>query len=113
MELTKIFEFDAAHQLPNYDGKCANLHGHRWKLEVTIEGEPDTKSGMIVDFKDLKKIVNDQVIEVLDHHCLNDLIENPTAEEIIRWIWTKLIASGDLKRLRLWESATSHVTLEK
>jgi len=119
MEITKIFEFDAAHRLPDYNGKCANLHGHRWKLEVTIEGEVDKKTGMIMDFGELKTIVNETILNHLDHNYLNDLegLKNPTAENIIREIWNGL--SYHIKKplkiaeLKLWETPTNCITLRK
>jgi len=90
MELTKIFEFSAAHRLPDYKGQCNNLHGHTWKVEITIEGKPSPKNGMIFDFSILKAIVQEYVILRLDHTYLNYLIKNPTAENIAVWIWAAL-----------------------
>lgn len=69
--------FDSCHKLEDYDGKCANLHGHRWEVEVVII-TPTLQNGMVVDFGDIKK-----VIDRLDHGYLNDLVDfNPTAENI-------------------------------
>ena len=70
--LTKIFHFEAAHALNGYDGKCRNIHGHSYELRVTVKGmplnEPDNpKNGMVIDFHDLKNIVNQEVVEKLDH----------------------------------------------
>ncbi|HDM22763.1 MAG TPA: 6-carboxytetrahydropterin synthase, partial [Methanomicrobia archaeon] len=61
--------FDAAHRIPDHSGKCKNLHGHTYKLIVTMEGE--VKDGMVIDFEDMKNIV-DPVIEKYDHSYLND-----------------------------------------
>ncbi|MCG8576342.1 MAG: 6-carboxytetrahydropterin synthase [Flavobacteriales bacterium] len=74
LRVTKIFDFETAHALWAYDGKCANIHGHSYYLTVTISGplknEPNAvKDGMIIDFSDLKKIVKEHVVEVFDH-CL-------------------------------------------
>lgn len=70
--LTKIFHFEAAHALVGYDGKCRNIHGHSYELQVTVKGMPinesgNPKNGMVIDFHDLKRIVNEEVVERLDH----------------------------------------------
>lgn len=70
--LTKIFHFEAAHALAGYDGKCRNIHGHSYELQVTVKGMPldepeNPKNGMVIDFHDLKQIVNEEVVERLDH----------------------------------------------
>lgn len=72
VRITKEFSFETSHQLENYDGKCRNIHGHSYKLFITVIGTPidDPKSpkyGMLIDFTDLKKIVNDQIVEPFDH----------------------------------------------
>lgn len=90
MDLGLIFTFDAAHHLPNYYGKCKNLHGHTYKLEVTLTGEANKDTGMMIDFQNVKFTVKRKVLILLDHHNLNDIIENPTAENTIIWIWNKL-----------------------
>ena len=70
--LTKIFHFEAAHALNGYDGKCRNIHGHSYELRVTVKGMPlnkpgNPKNGMVIDFHDLKQIVNQEVVEKFDH----------------------------------------------
>ncbi len=70
--LKKIFHFEAAHALNGYDGKCRNIHGHSYELRVTVKGMPldepgNPKNGMVIDFHDLKSIVNQEVVEKLDH----------------------------------------------
>ncbi|MEA2107022.1 MAG: 6-pyruvoyl trahydropterin synthase family protein [Bacteroidales bacterium] len=72
IRVTKEFNFEIAHALWNYDGPCANIHGHSYKLFVTVIGTPiedeeDPKNGMVIDFGDLKKIVNTEIIHPLDH----------------------------------------------
>ena len=74
LRVTKIFDFETAHALWGYDGKCKNIHGHSYKLTVSISGpviedNNHVKNGMIMDFGDLKKIVKSQVVEPFDH-CL-------------------------------------------
>ena len=63
----RTFYFDSAHNLPNYNGKCKNLHGHRWRLDVYVEGVESKTTGMIVDFKDLKDIVNTNIIDAITY----------------------------------------------
>ena len=74
MFVLKEFEFDAAHYLPEYNGKCERLHGHTYKLVVKVEGTPD-KEGMVIDFIRLKNIVKEEVLSKLDHACLNDILK--------------------------------------
>ena len=111
LTVCKEFEFHAAHHLPCHDGKCKNVHGHGYVLEVEVAGGlreygPDT--GMIIDFSDLKRIVNEEVIEKLDHKNLNDLFENPTAEVMVNWIAGVLSLSLQVIRVRLYETRTSY-----
>jgi len=111
MFVSRDFKFDAAHYLPNYKGKCERLHGHTYRLQVTLEGEPD-REGMIVDFGDIKKIVNEKVLNQLDHHDLNEVIENPSAENIAMWIWKRLDGkfAVDLYEIKVWETDGCFVT---
>jgi 6-pyruvoyltetrahydropterin/6-carboxytetrahydropterin synthase len=93
VELTKQFSFEAAHSLPNVPKghKCARLHGHSFRVEVTVKGPIDPHTGWLIDFAELKakfKTLEDQ----LDHRFLNEVagLENSTSENIARWIWQKL-----------------------
>jgi 6-pyruvoyltetrahydropterin/6-carboxytetrahydropterin synthase len=72
IRITKQFSFETGHALYGYDGKCKNVHGHSYKLSVTVSGKPITdntnvKFGMVIDFSDLKKIVNEEIVDVFDH----------------------------------------------
>ncbi|WP_369999400.1 6-pyruvoyl tetrahydropterin synthase family protein [Winogradskyella sp.] len=72
IRITKQFSFETGHALYGYDGKCKNVHGHSYKLDVTVIGTPITdtsnvKYGMVIDFGDLKKIVKEEIVEVFDH----------------------------------------------
>jgi len=72
IRITKKFAFETGHALYGYDGKCKNVHGHSYKLSVTVIGEPITdntnvKYGMVIDFGDLKKIVKEEIVDVFDH----------------------------------------------
>ena len=89
LKVTKQFGFEAAHFLTKYHGKCERMHGHSYKLLVTVEG-PLQENGMVIDFVILKKIVRERVIDKFDHQCLNDFFENPTAENVAVWIWDQL-----------------------
>ncbi len=102
MRLCREFYFDAAHFIPHYKGKCEQLHGHTYRLEVVIEGGVK-KDGMVIDFAKLKEIVETQVLEKLDHRSLNELFENPTAENILEWIAQQLKSYLPLCSLKLWE----------
>ncbi|MGY5849306.1 6-pyruvoyl trahydropterin synthase family protein [Salegentibacter sp. F14] len=72
IRITKQFNFETGHALYGYDGKCRNVHGHSYKLNVTVIGEPitdknDVKFGMVIDFGDLKKIVKSEIVDKFDH----------------------------------------------
>lgn len=117
MQIRKHFRFEAAHVLPHHPGKCSRMHGHSYRLDVAIRGPVQTDGparGMIEDFDKIKRIVREHVVDILDHNTLNDLIDNPTAEHIIMWIWRKLEnhLSG-LDELTLWETATSCAVLRR
>lgn len=112
MFLSRDFKFDAAHYLPKYHGKCERLHGHTYKFRVTIEGQPN-KEGMILDFAEVKKIVKKQVLDKLDHSNLNDLMKNPSAENIALWIWQQLQKKLKLFEVQVWESEGSSVTVRR
>jgi len=102
MKACRIFYFDAAHFLPYYRGKCERVHGHTYRLEVEVEKDLGD-DGMVMDFNKIKDVMYAEVIEKLDHQNMNDLIENPTAENITGWIWKALQKKLPLSRIRLWE----------
>lgn len=109
MLITKEFTFDSAHRLGWEEGKCKYLHGHTYKLQVTVKGRLN-EQGIVINFTILKELVQKEVIEGLDHKYLNDIMENPTAENIAIWAWNKLIDQLDLYEVRLWETPTCFVT---
>jgi len=115
MFVTKEFTFDSAHFLPSYNGKCENMHGHTYRLQVTVDGPLDSE-GMVIDFVLLKKVVKAKILDKLDHQTINDTIEVASAENIAIWIWDKLKDSSEfpsevrLHEVKLWETPNSSVT---
>lgn len=137
VRVTKEFNFEMAHALWGYDGLCKNLHGHSYKLYVTVIGEPiadvnDKKLGMVIDFGDLKRIVKPMIVDVLDHAvALNKnaphesfvhakpmfdrihlLDYQPTCENMVidfaNRIKKELPKGVDLHSIKLYETATSY-----
>ena len=137
IKITKQFSFEMAHALRNYDGLCRNIHGHSYKMDITLAGQPlhdDTspKNGMVMDFGDLKKLVNEEIISLLDHALVLNaktdaqliavLKQNyekivtvdfqPTTENLLNFIAnklkTRLPENVKLCRIRLRETDTSY-----
>jgi 6-pyruvoyltetrahydropterin/6-carboxytetrahydropterin synthase len=109
VQIRKQFRFEAAHVLPHHAGKCARLHGHSYRLDVSIDG-PLAASGPATGMV----IVRANVVDALDHRHLNDIIENPTGENIVLWIWRRLSdALPQLAELTLWETATACAVLRR
>lgn len=111
MEIFKEFTFEAAHRLPNVpEGhKCARLHGHSFRVRVWVRGGLDARLGWVMDFADIKAAAK-PVIERLDHYYLNEIegLENPTSENVARWIWTRLQTSlPGLARVEVQETCTA------
>jgi 6-pyruvoyltetrahydropterin/6-carboxytetrahydropterin synthase len=93
MDIFKSFTLEAAHRLPNVPPghKCARLHGHSFRIELHVSGEPDPHAGWVMDFADLKAAFA-PIYERLDHHYLNDIdgLENPTSERLAEWIGAQM-----------------------
>ncbi len=111
MEIYKEFHFEAAHRLPNVpEGhKCARLHGHSFQVRLCVVGDAEEPSGWVMDFGDIKAAFK-PIYEQLDHYYLNDIagLENPTSENIARWIWRQLKpALPALDRVEIRETCTS------
>ncbi len=110
-EIKTISEFSAAHTLRGYKGKCENLHGHNWKVEVMARSVKLDKLGMVMDFTRLKAALK-SVLEELDHRNLNDLAYfkevNPTSENIAKYVYDMIKALGcRAHAVRVWESDTA------
>ena len=114
-------EFSAAHALRGYRGKCENLHGHNWKVEVYVRGEQLDHVGMLVDFKELKAATR-RVMQYLDHQNLNELrpfaVElNPSSEHLAGFILSEVgeaINNDRVKvyKVRVWETPSTCATYE-
>ena len=93
MEIYKDITFEAAHLRPNVptDHKCRRLHGHSFKVRLALEGPVHKSLGWVEDFSEVKEAF-DPIYHQLDHHYLNEVegLENPTSENLAKWIWTKL-----------------------
>lgn len=94
VELVKEFRFESAHHLPNVpeDHKCRRLHGHSYRITVTVSGEVDKAMGWLIDYGDIKAAFR-PIRERLDHYYLNEIegLQNPTSEVLAKWIWDRLI----------------------
>jgi len=113
--VTKVIKFETAHQLTDsYSKECQTMHGHSYKCEVTFEGDVDSSTGMIIDFKEIKEIL-DPVIKKYDHQCFTkDKYNgyNPTAENMAQDIFDMVrFESMLIKRVRLWETDTCYCTV--
>ena len=115
-ELSINGDFSSAHYLREYEGKCKNLHGHNWKVEVSVASPHLNNAGMVADFGELKKKLND-VFARLDHVCLNDSDyfkdNNPTAENITKYIFdefAKIVDPLKVSKVRVWETDRNSVT---
>jgi len=124
LTVTKKFSFDAAHWLPEYNGKCKNNHGHLFCGEIEVNGwernvqlattekyQSIYNWSIVCDFSILKKFIKEYIVDKLDHTAINDLIEIPTAENIVHWIkeqFTKYSKEKYLVRIRLYETPDSY-----
>jgi 6-pyruvoyltetrahydropterin/6-carboxytetrahydropterin synthase len=113
-EIRVEMEFAAAHYLREYQGKCENLHGHNWKVEVRFRSGDLDRAGMLMDFKRAREIVG-QIVERFDHKYLNDIEEfkeaNPTTENLARILYKaigpKTPKGVKISRVTCWESEQS------
>lgn len=111
--------FSSAHQLRGYKGKCENLHGHNWKVQVYVTSDVLNEIDLAIDFHEIKSMTN-EIISKLDHTLLNNVFpfteKNPSSENIARWIFEslkeKLAKYSEIKvsAVTVWESATASAT---
>jgi 6-pyruvoyltetrahydropterin/6-carboxytetrahydropterin synthase len=111
MRVFKEFSFEAAHRLPNVpEGhKCARLHGHSFRARVSVDGPVGAETGWVRDFDDLARAAA-PVVDALDHRYLNEIagLENPTSENLARWIWRELRSSlSGLVEVEVRETCTA------
>ncbi len=116
-ELSIETQFSAAHQLRGYKGKCEQMHGHNWRVQVSISSEKLNDIGIVMDFHDLKKVTN-EIISSLDHSYLNEVFPfteiNPSSENIAKWIFEsakkRLEKVVKVNSITVWESENSSAT---
>jgi 6-pyruvoyltetrahydropterin/6-carboxytetrahydropterin synthase len=108
MQIFRAFTIEAAHRLPNVPPghKCARLHGHSFRIELHLTGPVQAETGWVMDFADVREAFQ-PVFERLDHHHLNEIqgLENPTSENLARWIWREM-----KQRLPLLSKVVVHET---
>ena len=112
VSVTKCFGFEASHHLPEYKGACSRLHGHSYKMHVTVSGSVDEATGMVIDFNVLKDVVKEKVVDKYDHRYLNDFFTNPTAENMVQHIFRELNMKFSkmgltLESVKLWQTVSS------
>ncbi len=120
--LTSQLEFAAAHRLRGYEGNCARLHGHNWKVEISVSGEHLNDVGMLMDFKEIKRRAK-VVLDELDHFYLNDITPfndelNPTAENIAWFLFDRLSKDINDNRIsvasvKVWENDRNCATFSR
>jgi 6-pyruvoyltetrahydropterin/6-carboxytetrahydropterin synthase len=118
-EVTVEEKFASGHALRNYKGKCENVHGHNYRVEVTLEGEHLDSTGLLVDFVELKRVLN-VILDRMDHQFLNDVppfdVLNPSAENMAKYIFDELKtglegkAPARVSSIRLWETDSCSAT---
>lgn len=114
VELVREYRFEAAHRLPKVPPghRCARLHGHSYRIEVTVHGPVDAETGWLIDFYDMDQAVT-PIILALDHRLLNDIpdLENPTSERLCQYLWQRLRdALPGLSAITVYETIDSRCT---
>ena len=96
IKITKQFSFEMAHALRNYDGLCRNIHGHSYKMDITLAGQPlhdesSPKNGMVMDFGDLKRLVNEEIISLLDHALVLNAKTDAQLVDVLKQNYEKIV----------------------
>ena len=102
----KSYNFSAAHHLTGVpaDHPCRRVHGHNYKVEISVQGAVDLNTGMILDFWDMDRIIKPLIKKHLDHRDLNDVLENPTAENLAHWFLENLSSELHIASITVWET---------
>lgn len=115
-EVSVEHTFAAGHSLRNYKGKCENVHGHNYRVQVSVVGDALNETGLLFDFADLKRVLR-QTSEYLDHQFINDLkpfdVINPSAENLAKFFYEEIqkqLTGGQVASVRVWETDTSCAT---
>ncbi len=117
-EITVEYSFAAGHALRGYKGKCENVHGHNYKVQVTLAGEKLNSIGLLMDFVDLRTSLK-AMVERLDHHFLNEIPPfdrlNPSAENLAKYFCDELLPNASaqglsIRAVRVWETDTTSAT---
>jgi len=120
-EISAVGHFDAAHFLRGYRGKCANIHGHRWKVEVTLQGAELNNLGILTDFMVVKNMLK-EILNIFDHRMINDITPfaqvNPTAENLAKYVFDEMAVKlreltgpgVKMTKVTVWESEAASAT---
>jgi len=119
IEVVKEFTFDSAHYIPGHPGACKNIHGHTYRLQVGFRGPVNSKTGVVIDFADIKQVIQMLIVNKLDHAFLNKLDyatfpnDMPSAEKIVQWMaeviqCASIPGSAELSLIRLYETPSSY-----
>jgi 6-pyruvoyltetrahydropterin/6-carboxytetrahydropterin synthase len=112
MDVFREFTFEAAHRLPHVPPghKCSRLHGHSFRVEVRVRGDINPATGIVIDFAEIAAAFA-PLLDQLDHYFLNEVegLDNPTSENLARWIWDRLVGSLSLAEVVVRETCTSGV----
>lgn len=107
MQVEKLFRFEASHILPRHPGKCSRLHGHSWRVKVSVFGPVNPATGFVMDFAELKKLVQ-PIIDRFDHQHLNAFVRYPSSENIALHIAYELLPHINMRDLRVEVSETEN-----
>jgi 6-pyruvoyltetrahydropterin/6-carboxytetrahydropterin synthase len=124
MQITKIIRFEAAHRLLGYEGACSNIHGHSYKVEMSVENEVNPDTGMVTDFKNIKNTIGLWINENWDHALIIEkgdpfqvidtkmfiMNKRPTAENMVEFLLAKF---PNIHKIKIWETETSYAEVSR